>query len=144
MKGNIINHLEEIQQEKDRSKAKDEKLILLDEERKQKLNAHEKLQESEHSRQNLNKLLNDKVVEFENHRHEWNVTSKSKDETKIGLNQTINNQDAEISNLKLENNNLKKDNKMLLIRVDEWRAKFENNKDVEQVRDSMRRLANGH
>lgn len=144
MKGNIINHLEEIQQEKDRSKAKDEKLILLDEERKQKLNAHEKLQESEHSRQNLNKLLNDKVVEFENHRHEWNVTSKSKDETKIGLNQTINNQDAEISNLKLENSNLKKDNKMLLIRVDEWRAKFENNKDVEQVRDSMRRLANGH
>jgi len=144
LKGNIINHLEEIQQEKDRGKAKDEKLILLDEERKQKLNAHEKLQESEHSRQNLNKILNDKVVEFENHRHEWNVTSKSKDETKIGLNQTINNQDAEISNLKIENSTLKKDNKMLLIRVDEWRAKFENNKDVEQVRDSMRRLANGH
>jgi len=136
--------VEEIQQEKDKNKAKDEKLILLDEERKQKLNAAENLQDSEHNRQNLNKTLNEKITEFENYRHDWNLTSKNKDTTKAELEQLLLSRDAEINSLKTENNNLKKDNKTFLIRVDEWKGKYETNKDVEQVRDSMRRLANEH
>jgi hypothetical protein len=116
----------------------------LDDERAQKLNFNERLMQSENGRLKINDTLKDVNLEFDDHRKDWNQSSREKDKIKLDLEHLVDERNSEIHKWNLENSALQKDNGMLAMRVEEWKIKHDTKIDVELMRDTETKLANEH
>lgn len=144
LSNNICDLSEQNSQEKMNVKVLEEKLFHLEEVRKQKLDANERLKVSENGRLQINDKLMASSKDFDHHRKEWNITSHEKDKKLKEANDEINTNRREIQKWSIENTSLQRDVAVIKTNVEQLEMKLSTKIDTELMRDAQTRLANEH